>query len=63
MNKYRKLTIIFILLSSISLAGGLALQKYVENAAIIGLGIGFLFQIMAFRYTIKAQKEQRNYLK
>ncbi|MGP4069969.1 hypothetical protein [Halobacillus sp. B29] len=59
MNKNQRLTIIFILLGSILISGGIGLRDYVNYSLAIGWLAGFISQLLAVWFAIKWYNETR----
>ncbi|MCP3031721.1 hypothetical protein LF817_10245 [Halobacillus sp. A1] len=54
MEKNRKLTILFIMLGSSCISGGVALHELAAYSTLIGWGTGLACQLTALRFAIKA---------
>jgi hypothetical protein len=47
MNKNRKLTVLFVLLASVSISGGMVLKDYFEYSPTIGWISGLVFLLLS----------------
>ncbi|SFG22269.1 hypothetical protein SAMN05216353_12854 [Halobacillus alkaliphilus] len=59
MNKNQRLTIVFLLLGSILISGGIGLRDYVSYSLPIGWIAGFISQLIAVWFAVSWYKETR----
>lgn len=62
MSQNRKLTVLFCLLGTFFLAGGMLIKDLAEYAPVVGWTGGFLFFLLSSFYASKVELERKKYL-
>jgi hypothetical protein len=60
MNKNRKLTIVFAMLGPSFIAGGIALNEYLEYSSLFGWMAGLASHVIALKFATKWERIKKN---